>query len=116
MGRVFSAFNIIDIVLGVEGCPIHWLISSIPGFYPLGGSCNPHLTMPVKVSPDTVTHLLGMRSSLAENQWRVIIQVRDDGDLSHGSGRGSGNKWSDSGSIWMVRPAGLASKVTLERK
>lgn len=39
--------------------------------------------MPVKVSPDIVTHL-GIKSSLAENQWSVIIQVRDDGDLSHG--------------------------------
>lgn len=56
MWRVFSAFNIIDISLGVEGCPVHWLMfSSIPGFYPLGDSSNPHLTMPVRVSPDTHT-------------------------------------------------------------
>lgn len=108
MGQVFSDFNIIDILLGVEGCPIHWLMfSSIPGFYPLGDSCKPHLIMPVKVSPDIVTHL-GIKSSLAENQWSVIIQVRDDGDLSHGSGRGSGNKWSDSGSIWRIELATFA--------
>lgn len=38
----------------------------------------------------------------------VIIQVRDDGDLSHGSSRGSGNKWSDSVSIWKIELATFA--------
>ena len=37
-----------------------------------------------------------------------FIEVRDDGDLSHGSGRGSGNKWSDSGSIWKIELATFA--------
>lgn len=69
--------------------------NSIPGFYPLGDSSNPHLIMTGRVSPDMVPW--GVKTSLVENQWSTVIWVRDEGDPGHGCGGGSSNKWSDSG-------------------